>query len=77
MSAAINPVPSTYMNAQLDNTFAHRLDIAKIARLNLAQPNTNTRLRHLVTQAIQPFRKRFPAVITLIAKQFNHSKTVV
>ena len=71
VSPAVDAVTSTHMQAQLDDTFADRLTIAKIAGLHLAQPNPYASLRQLVTHAGKPFCKWLPTIVTLISKDFH------
>jgi hypothetical protein len=52
MPAAVHAVSGANVNAQFDDTFADRLTITKIARLQVAQANANARLGKLVAHRI-------------------------
>lgn len=55
------------MSAQLDNASAHRNSVSPIARLQITQADTDTRLGSLITYGIKPFRQRLATITLLIA----------
>jgi hypothetical protein len=74
MPPAVHAVAAADMNAQLDHAIAHRLAVAEVARLHLAQTNPDTRLRHFVAQRLQPCRDRLASGGVLIPEKLRQRK---
>ena len=72
MLAKIHPISRAYVNPKFTYTVPNREDVAKIARLDLAQPHTDARLGHSVADPSEPLGKRLSSVFALITKQFGH-----
>ncbi len=51
MTAAIDTIPRTDMNAQFNHTFAYGIPIAEVTGLNLTQADTNTGSSGLIAHA--------------------------
>lgn len=58
------------MDSHFRNSFAHRLAIAEVPDRGCVQSLRNARLRHTITQALQPF------IELRCAKQSDHKKIV-
>lgn len=74
MPTAIDPIPGTYMNAQLDDAFANSIAVAEVTRFDLAQADADACRGSLVTYAGQPVSERFATVIALGSEQINHKE---
>jgi hypothetical protein len=64
------------VNAQLDDAAPNWFAVAKIAGLHLPQANSDASLGCFVAQGVQPFRKRFAAIVPLVTKDFDHRPNV-
>jgi len=76
MPPAIDPTARADMHAQLDDTPARSIPVTQIASLDVAQPNSNAGLRHLVAKTNKPFGEWFTPVIRLISEQSHHMPNV-
>ena len=72
MSTEVNAIARTDMHAQLADTFAHRFAVTEVARFDLSQTNTDSRLSNLVANAVEPIRERFVAIGLLVTDDINH-----
>lgn len=75
-SATINPIARSEMDAQFGHALAHRFCISKVAGLDLAKPDYDTSLRHLVAETVKPRRKWLSSVFGLITDEFDHRLSV-
>jgi hypothetical protein len=60
------------MDAQFEDTFAHRLAIPEVAERQVIEPHPDARLRLEVAQTVQPFGEGLPAVLALVSQQLDH-----
>lgn len=64
------------MHAHLADAFADCFADTEIARLDLSQTNTDSRLSHLVANNVEPIRERFVVIGWLVTDQIDHSLIV-
>ena len=64
------------MHAQLADALSACFAVAEVARFNLSQTNTDSRLSDLVSHVVKPIRKRFVAIGLLVTDKMNHESIV-
>lgn len=74
MPAKVDTISGPEVNAQFHYSFAYRLAVPKVASLDLAQTNSNTRLGDLIPHRIQPFSEWFAPIFALIPEKFDHEQ---
>ena len=72
MSPEVNAIARADMHAQLADAFADRFAVTEVARFDLSQTNTDSRLCNLVANDIKPIRERFVAIGLLVTDEINH-----
>lgn len=64
------------MDAQFGDTLAARFAVTEIARLKPFQSGEDAGLRLGVAKGVEPFRKRFAAILRLVPQQVEHEVNV-
>jgi hypothetical protein len=72
LNPAIDSVPGADMNPQFRDTLTYGLRVAKIARLNLAQPGSDPGFCHFVAKPREPLCERTTPTFFLVVAQFYH-----
>ena len=76
MSTKINAIARADMHAQLADAFAHRFAVTEVARFDLSQADTDSRLSNLVANVVEPIRERFVAIGLLVTDKIDHGMIV-
>jgi hypothetical protein len=76
VTAAINPVTGTDINAQLRHTLAHWLSVTEIAGFDLAQSCRDAGFRNFVSKRRDPLDERRTSVLIPVVDEFDHIEIV-
>ena len=64
------------MHAHLADAFGDCFAVTEIARLDLSQTNTDSRLRNLVANTVEPVPERFVVIGLLVTDKIDHGPIV-